>query len=470
MTKRKQKVKNYFDSIAEKREKYIRRNKYYYDDMKKFLKYNIPANKNVLEVGCGTGHILASTKPQNGVGVDISPKLIEIASQKYPNLKFVEMDAENLKLDFIFDFIIISDTLVYLEDIQKFFNSLSRVCDENTRIIITTHSFLWQPLLTFAEKLRLKMPNVKLNWLSISDIENLLTIEDFDIIKKDRRMLFPKNIPIISWFINKYIANLPVFNSLCITNTMICRFNPQGERDYNVSVVIPARNEEGNIENAIKRMPRMGKHTEVIYIEGGSSDCTYDEIKRAAKKYGDEWDIKYARQDGKGKGDAVRKGFGMANGDVLMILDADLTVPPEDLTKFYNAIASGKGEYINGSRLVYPMEKEAMRFLNLIGNKFFSIMFTWLLGQPLKDTLCGTKVLTSENWQKIVENRSYFGEFDPFGDYDLIFGASKLNLKFIEIPIRYRAREYGDTNISRFKHGLLLLKMTFFAMNKIKFK
>jgi glycosyltransferase involved in cell wall biosynthesis len=238
---------------------------------------------------------------------------------------------------------------------------------------------------------------------------------------------------------------------------------------YSVSVIVPARNEKGNIENAVKQIPQMGSHTEIIFVEGHSSDDTLSEIQRVCAAYKDRLDVKYTVQDGKGKGDAVRKGFGMASGDILMIQDGDLTAPPEDLPKFYHAIASGRGEYINGSRLVYPMEKQAMRMLNVLGNKFFSLMFSWLLGQPLKDTLCGTKVISKENWEKLAANRSYFGDFDPFGDFDLIFGSAKMNLKIVEIPLRYKAREYGDTNISRWRHGWLLLKMVFFALNKIKF-
>ena len=236
-----------------------------------------------------------------------------------------------------------------------------------------------------------------------------------------------------------------------------------------VSVIIPARNEKGNIEALIQRTPRMGKHTEIIFVEGNSTDDTWGEIQRQGAHYQEYYHIKWVQQDGKGKGDAVRKGYSIATGDILMILDADMTVEPEELPKFFNAIASGKGEYINGSRLVYPMEKQAMRFLNLLGNKFFSLAFSWLLGQNLKDTLCGTKVLSRENYLRLAANRAYFGEFDPFGDFDLIFGSAKLNLKFVEIPIRYRARTYGETNISRFKHGWLLLRMTFFALKKVKF-
>ena len=236
-----------------------------------------------------------------------------------------------------------------------------------------------------------------------------------------------------------------------------------------MTVVVPARNEKGNIENVVRRIPKMGSHTEIIFIEGGSNDDTLAELKRICDRYSDVLDVKYAVQDGKGKGDAVRKGFSMAKGDILMILDADLTVPPEELPKFYNAIATGCGEFINGSRLVYPLEEEAMRALNILGNKFFSLAFTWLLSQDLKDTLCGTKVMFKRHYEELINGRSYFGDFDPFGDFDLILGAAKLNLKIVEVPIRYRAREYGYTNISRFHHGWLLLRMVFFAMHKVKF-
>ena len=472
LSENKKKIVEAMDYISQKRDKYIRRNRYYYKDMIKFLRFNIPVNSKVLEIGCGTGYLLNALKPARGVGIDISPGMIATAKENYNHLEFYQMDAENLQLQETFNFIIISDTLGYFEDIQKAFKELAKVTHPGTRIIITYHSFLWQPLLKLAEWLHLKMPQPHLNWLNKRDIINLLELERFDIIKRDRRFLFPKFFPLLSWFFNKYIAHLPLFNRLCITGYIITRpsvFGAVDSKDYSVSVIVPARNEAGNIENAVKHTPRLGKHTEIIFVEGHSTDNTLAEIKRVYEKYKNEWDIKYTVQEGKGKGDAVREGFAMANGDILMILDGDLTVPPEDLSKFYNAITTGKGEYINGSRLVYPMEKQAMRMLNVLGNKFFSIMFSWLLGQPLKDTLCGTKVISKENWEKLAANRSYFGEFDPFGDFDLIFGASKLNLKIVEVPIRYRAREYGKTNISRFRHGWLLLKMVFFAMNKIKF-
>lgn len=468
----KAKVIEHMNTVAAYRDKWISRNKYYYKDLIMFLKYNIPEGCTVLEIGCGTGYLLHSLKPDYGVGIDISQEMINIAVKNYPELNFVQMDAENINLEGTFDYIVISDTIGYFEDVQKAFMELNKVCHADTRVIITYQNFLWTPLFSIAEALKLKMPSRKLNWLSLEDICNLLNMADFEVVKTGRRFICPKYFPLISLLLNKYLAHLPGLNRLCITNFVITRVKQTFSliNDLTVSVIIPARNEKGNIENAIKRIPRMGKHVEIIFVEGHSNDGTLEEIKRVSTKYSSEWDIKYAVQDGKGKGDAVRKGFAMAKGQILMILDADLTVPPEDLPKFYDAIATGKGEYIQGSRLVYPMDKDAMRTLNMIGNAFFSIMFSWLLGQKLKDTLCGTKVIAKKNYDRLSQNRRFFGEFDPFGDFDLIFGSAKLNLKIVEIPIRYRAREYGETNIDRFRHGWLLIKMVFFAMEKIKFR
>ena len=468
LSDKKDNIKNFSDSQADKRDKWIKKNNYYYKDLIKFLKFNIKENSKILEIGSGTGYLLNALSPSLGVGIDISENMISKAKDNYPNLQFFEMDGENLEINDKFDYVIISDTIGYFEDIQKVFNEIKKCITNDTRIIITYQNIMLQPFFSLAELLHLKMPSNKINWLDIDDISNLLELSDFSIIKKGKRFLFPFFIPIISWFFNKYLTYLPIINKFSLYSFIIAKRQIERE-EYSVSVVIPARNEKGNIEEAVRRVPKMGRGTEIIFVEGNSTDDTYNEIKRVYEKYKDTIDIKYVKQDGKGKGDAVRKGFSIAKGDIFMILDADLTVKPEDLPKFYDAISRGKGEYINGTRLVYPLEKESMRFLNVLGNKFFSMVFSWLLDQRLKDTLCGTKVISKKNWQKILENRSYFGDFDPFGDFDLIFGSAKLNLKIAEVPIRYQARSYGETNISRFRHGFLLLKMVIFAMNKIKF-
>jgi glycosyltransferase involved in cell wall biosynthesis len=307
------------------------------------------------------------------------------------------------------------------------------------------------------------------NWLAPHDIINLMSLSGFERIKQSSCILFPLNLPGFSAWINRYLVHFPILKWFALTNFYVAgpyRVKRKGEPS--VSVVVPARNEAGNIENILRRIPELGSKTEIIFVEGHSKDGTFETIKEAVLRF-PEKDVLFFQQTGKGKGDAVRLGFEKATGDILMILDADMTVPPEDLPRFVAAMVSGDGDFINGVRLVYPMEDQSMRFFNILGNKFFSLAFSWVLGQPIKDTLCGTKVLWRSDYEEIAKNRSYFGEFDPFGDFDLLFGAAKLNLRITEMPIRYRSRTYGDTNIDRWRHGWLLLKMVFFAARRIKF-
>jgi len=397
--------------------------------------------------------------------------MIAIARERYPHLEFRVDDVEHLSLEEKFDYVLLVNVVGDLVDVQRAFQQLKKVTTPETRLVIINYNYLWEPIVKLAEKLRFKIKQPTQNWLSVSDIKNLLHLAGYEVIRRYRLLLLPKYVPLLSWFLNRIIAPLPLFNKLCFVQVVTAKevVHRNNYDEYTCSVIIPCRNERGNIEGAVLRTPKMGKRTELIFIDGNSTDGTVQEIERMIALY-PEQDITLIHQgSGKGKGDAVRKGFALARGDVLMILDADLTVPPEELPKFYNALVEGKGEFINGSRLVYPMEKQAMRFLNALGNKFFSIAFTYLLEQPFKDTLCGTKCLFRKDYEKIAADRKFFGDFDPFGDFDLIFGAAKQNLKIVEVPIHYRERTYGVTNISRFTHGWLLLKMCFVAMRKLKF-
>jgi glycosyltransferase involved in cell wall biosynthesis len=300
-------------------------------------------------------------------------------------------------------------------------------------------------------------------------MENLLEISGFQPLRKWEEVIVPLPFPLFSDFANRYLAKVPPFHLLAMANFVLARplRNPIPATPT-VSVVVAARNESGHIAELMERIPEMGNGTEIIFVEGNSTDDTYNVIERSIAAHPDR-NCRLLKQPGTGKGDAVRAGFNVAKGDVLMILDADMTVPPEDLPRFYELIASGAAEFVNGVRLVYPMQDDAMRFANLVGNKFFSWAFSWLLGQPIRDTLCGTKVLWRSDYQRIARNRSHFGDFDPFGDFDLLFGAARLNLKILEVPVRYRARRYGETNISRWRHGWLLLRMVVFAARRIKF-
>jgi len=464
-----EKTIEYFNRIAKSRDKWKRRNRLYHKTIRKYFQFTIPENSRVAEIGCGTGDLLHSVHPEKGLGIDFSEDMIRIAREKYPDLDFRVSDVESMEIEEKFDYIIISDLLSSLLDIQVALRNIRKMCNENTRLVLSSYNYFWEPFLKIGELIGLKKKQPFQNWLSIKDIENLLFLEGFESIKLERKLLLPKYVPVIGFIFNRILANLPVLNGLDLINFMTAKPISEGHKKYSVSIVVPARNEKGNIENAILKTPDFGSHQQFIFVEGHSGDNTYEEMIRVQQKYKDH-DILVFRQSGKGKGNAVREGFEKATGEVLMILDADLTTPPEDMPKFYKAIAEGKGEFINGCRLVYPMEKQAMRFLNYMGNKFFGWFFSYLLGQKLKDTLCGTKVLLKTDYDKIQANRHYFGEFDPFGDFDLLFGAAKLNLKITEIIVRYRDREYGSTQISRFRHGWLLIKMSWFAAGKLKFK
>ena len=474
LTPRQGAIRALFDRLAPERGRWLARNSYFYSADHAYMRFLVPAGARVLEIGCGDGQLLAALKPSRGVGVDLSPEMIRVAAAKHLSFEFHVGNAEDAeylaRITGPFDYIIISDTIGLIEDCQALLALLHRCAAPNSRLIVAYYSHLWDPLLHLAEMVGLKMPQLPQNNLPTADIANLLTLADYEIVRREWRQLLPRRLLGLGTFINRFIAPLPGIRRLCLRNYVVAR--PVAERKAtgalpSVSVVVPCRNERGNIENAVTRMSAFAPDIEILFVEGHSKDGTFEECERVRAAYPGR-DIKVMRQDGKGKGDAVRKGFAAARGDVLMILDADLTVPPESLGKFYDALVLGRGEFANGSRLVYPMEAEAMRFLNNIANHGFAMMFSYLLNQRFTDTLCGTKVLWRRDYARIEANRDYFGEFDPFGDYDLIFGAVKLNLKIVEIPIRYDARRYGETQISRFTHGWLLARMVVFAWRKLK--
>jgi SAM-dependent methyltransferase len=442
----------------------------YHQRLAEVYRFLIPTGQRILEIGCGEGHLLAALQPAEGVGIDFSPAMLARAGARYPQLQFIQADAHNLmSLQGPFDIIILSNLVNDLWDVQTVLEQVARHCTPQTRVIIDYFSHLWNAPLSIAQQLKLAAPNLQQNWLTSEDVQNLLHLTGFETVRTWQEILWPVRLPIIDAFCNRWLVRLPFFRDLALVNFIIARrpIQPAGQSP-SVSVVIPARNEAGNIAAIFERVPHIGRATELIFVEGHSRDDTYTAIEGAMAQHPDIT-AKLLRQSGVGKADAVRAGFAVATGDILMILDADLTVPPEDLPRFYEALISSRGEFINGVRLVYPMEQEAMRGLNFLGNKFFSLAFSWLLGQPIKDTLCGTKVLWRKDYERLAANRAYFGDFDPFGDFDLIFGAAKLNLKIVDLPIRYRERVYGSTNIDRWRHGWLLLKMVGVAARRLKF-
>ena len=460
----------FFDSFAPVAERWSRRNRHYHRLIAAVYRFHVPAGERVLEVGSGDGALLAALEPSRGLGIDVSGGMVEEARRRHPELEFRVGAGEEFATDERFDTIVLSDVVPFVHDILALFEGLRAVSHARTRVIVNAHSQAWRPVLRLAERLRLKPAKPARNWVSPTDVANLLHLAGWEVVTTSRRILMPKRVPLLEPFLNRVVANVWPFSSLCLTYWLVARPVPDPtEEELSVTVVCPCRNERGHVAEIVRRVPRLGRATELVFVEGGSSDGTREEIERHLGSRPD-LELRLVDQPGTGKGDAVRAGFAVARNDVLMILDGDLSVAPEELPKFYDALVQGRGEFVNGSRLVYDLEPGAMRFLNLLGNKAFGRLLAFALGQHVKDTLCGTKVLLRSDYERIAAGRAIFGDFDPFGDFDLLLGAGRLGLRIVDLPVRYQARVYGTTNINRFSDGFLLLRMTLFAFRRFKMR
>ena len=457
----------FFDRFAAEDARWKRRNRTYHRLVGQLMRFHVPRGARVLEIGSGSGDLLAELEPSEGVGVDVSGGMVALARERHPSLRFERVAGENVRLGETFDYVVLSDLLPYVHDLFELFRRVAEHSHDSTRIVIHSYSRVWRPIIRFAELLRLKPRKPLRNWVSPHDVANLLELAGMEPVTRESRILFPKRVPLLTTFLNGFVANLWPLNHLALTYWIVARPVPHELDDESVSIVCPCRNEQGHVPALVERIPDFGVPTELIFVEGNSTDDTRGEILRQIEAHPDR-DIRLVPQTGKGKGDAVRAGFAAAKYDVLMILDGDLSVSPEDLPKFHRGLLEGRAELVNGSRLVYDMEPGSMRFLNMLGNRVFARLLKAIIGQQVKDTLCGTKVLLRRDYERIAAGRSYFGDFDPFGDFDLLFGAARLGLRVVDLPVRYHPRTYGETNISRWRHGWLLLRMTAFAFWKFR--
>ncbi len=467
--KRKQEIVKYLKKIIPIREHWVRKNKYYYDLLLNFLKFNIQENSKVLQIKIDTGFFLNKINSIYSLGIEEDQEFIRHLKRAYPHNNFEYGIPEDIKIDKKFDYVLSINSIGLIVDVKKFFDQLHKVIDDNSRIIIVYYSKLWEYILKFAEHIGFKIKTPEQNWLSNDDIENLLNLSGFEIVKKHSLILMPIPIPIISGLLNS-LSKLPFINKLCFIQSVIARRIPENKpRAFSCSVVVPCRNEEGNIVEIVKRIPQLGSHTELIFVDDKSTDNTRRCIEQVIADY-PQMDIKLIDGPGIGKAQAVWRGFKAAGGEILFILDADLAVPPEELIHFYSIMVSGKAEFVNGSRLIYPMQGRAMHIFNLIGNKFFSFLFSYILGQKIKDTLCGTKVLFRNDFKKMQKFIGTWGIKDRWGDYELLFGASRINLKIVDFPVHYCQRHSGFSKMTgRLKNGIIMLSMCLAAYKKIKF-
>ena len=460
-------IASFFDRFAAEDARWRRRNRGYHNWIAQLHRFQIPPTARILEIGCGSGDLLAALAPSEGVGVDVSSGMVDLARSRHPSLRFERCAGEQLDLGETFDYIVLSDLLPYVHDLVALFDRVAAHSHPSTRIVIHSYSRLWRPAIRAAELLRLKPMKPIRNWIAPEVIKNLLELADLEAVTEARRILMPKRVPLLNLALNGFVGSVWPFTHLCVTYWVVVRPRAQERHEEAVSIVCPCRNERGNIAAVIDRLPFDRDESELVFVEGGSSDGTREEIERQIAAH-PEHDIKLVAQTGRGKGDAVRAGFAASEHEVLVILDGDLSVRPEDVPKFTRACSERRGDLVNGTRLVYDMEPGAMRFLNMLGNKLFRWLFKGITGQLVTDTLCGTKVLRREDYDRIASGRAYFGEFDPFGDFDLLLGAARLNMKIVDMPVRYQPRTYGTTNISRWRHGWLLLRMTAFAFWKFR--
>jgi len=463
-------ISDQYNQEAPKRDSWIRKNKYYYDYLTKNLRFIVEPESRVLQVKCETGYFLNAVNPRYGLGIDSSEKMIDIARINYPDLNFEVASLEGFSSAEKFDYILMTHALGDILDIQKSLQTLKHAITPGTRLVIINYNRLWQPIINLAAYLKLKIKQPTQNWLSMQDTENLLYLSGYEIVKHSNMILAPVRIPFLSNFFNDILAKFPLIHNLCLNHIIVAKeiIHRSNHKDYSVSIVIPCKNEKGNIESAVRRIPEMGKHVEIIFCDDKSEDGTAEEVLRLKQLYPDK-DIKLFDGPGICKAQNTWVGFEKAQGDILMILDADLTVIPEELPLFFNAIVEGRGEFINGSRLVYPMNENSMKFFNIIGNKFFSLLFSCILDQKVKDTLCGTKVMWRKDYFRIKKFIGKWGIEDLWGDYDLLFGAAKVNLKIIDLPIHYFDRVYGETKMTQVvKNGVRMLRISIAALLKLR--
>lgn len=460
----------FLENTGDIRKRFRDRHAYYHkDDLKFFQKLTQP-DSIVLLIGTNVVELALGLRCKKVLVLEQDP------AQVFPQFPSFVQPVSSLREAFNFapiDYVLLPYSLQVMEDIQGFFEELYRGLSTHTRLIAVQYNFLWAPLIRLAQRIGLKAPMPDLNWLNRQDIRNLLLLTGYQELTSGARCLVPIHIPWFSDFCNQYLAPLPVFKWCCQKTYVAARPLVEAEtqnRPMSVSVVVPARNEAGNIGPLLDRLPVFGSHSEIIFVEGHSKDNTWEEIQKQIQNHPRRklFTIQIHQQTGEGKADAVRLGFSHASGDLLMILDADLSVQPEDLVHFFNAYLRGSAELLNGSRLVYQMERQAMQVLNLFFNKAFAALLSWFIGQKVKDTLCGTKVLARRDYERIRTHLQMLGRLDPFGDFELLFGASRLNLRIIDVPVRYKERAYGQTNIRRFKHGWQLLTMVFSCWKELK--
>lgn len=367
-----------------------------------------------------------------------------------------DIDSQIENIEKKFDVIVVTDVLEIYSDIYLFLEKLNNLLEDNGKLILSSVNTRWGNLLKIAELLGLKSKTNNFSYIHLNKIEKISNGAGYDLIETITRQFIPFKFLYLGNIINKILELLLFYFKFGVKTYIVLRKISIREKSLSKTIIIPAKNEEGNLEELVSRIPKF-ENCEIIFSIGESSDRTLEVSKKIIDKNSD-FNIKLIEQSKNGKANAVWEAIALSSGDVLAILDSDLSVDPETLKDFFKIIESNSADFVNGTRLVYEMEKGSMRIINKLGNRVFQYLIGKIINEDLTDSLCGTKVFKKDLIKKIFWWQDNFNLKDPFGDFDLIFAASYTGQKILEYPIHYRTRKYGTTQISRFRDGFKLVK------------
>ncbi len=444
-------TRSHFEALAPDYDRLKRRNEYYNDYLIKWCRALVPPGRRVLEVGSGRGDVLSAVLPSEGIGIDLSPAMTRLAAEAFPDLEFRTQAIEDFEGRGDVDVALMINTLEYAYDAGLVLDRIRAALRDNGKLLISTANPIWSPIFKTASRLNLRIPDCKRLFLTNKDVVNLLQLHGFEVTYENMALLMPKGGGLAAGALNWTASRTPYLRHLSSTQLIMARKVPEKRREYSVSLIIPCHNEVGNVDRCVREVRKLGTRTEVIFVDDGSTDGTADAIEPSHNPNVETRVISYKPNEG--KGNAVRRGFDAATGDILMILDADLTTHPEELGPLYEAFAEGRAEFVNCTRLVYPMDNAAMKFANYVGNKMFTIAVSLIMGARVSDTLCGTKAMFRWDYEHMTLGR------DPWGDYDFLFGAAQQRLVIRELPVHYRDRVFGMSKMAATKHTMNLLRM-----------
>tara|TARA_B110000977_G_scaffold125183_1_gene160299 strand:+ start:1495 stop:2904 length:1410 start_codon:yes stop_codon:yes gene_type:complete len=455
---------NYYLKNKESRENFLKKKNFLFDEISKALNYLINDSNYVKFFCCGNSSIVNKVNSKNIYINEINNTFINSLTKS----EIKKEDEINKNLNF--DHIVIAD-IEHQKFITKNLIDLNEKIDNECRVIVLSKSIFWSTLINFYKKIKNIGPD-KNNFLPYSNLRKIFLNTNFEIVKNEKIIFFPFQFSLLTKFINQ-IFRFPVLNFFCMINLTVLKkvqkknYQAEGKK---ISFIIPCKNEGGNIKFFYEKIINSTINAEFLFGNDNSSDNTLDEIKKLQQAIPNK-EIKIYDGPGVCKSENVYKGINLASGEIILIYDADLTVSFDDLVNSINLLLKTDADFINCTRMIMPQQKNAMKFLNFYGNLFFAFLFSILFKQKITDTLCGTKIFFKKDWEQIKKYNNTWGAKDLWGDFDLLLGAYKNNLKIVENPISYTDRKEDETKMTGIiKNSIRMLIITFVAYYKLRIR